>query len=98
MPRTNINNLSDIPNIGPAVSRKLELINIHHPDDLIGKDPYQLYSELCRITGKRIDHCVIDVFIAAVRFMEGAPAQSWWAYTAERKAEMKKRDTEEAAD
>ena len=86
MPRSNVNNLIDIPNIGPAISRKLKLINIHHPDDLIGKDPYQLYDELCRITSKRIDHCIIDVFISAVRFMEGAPAQKWWTYTAERKA------------
>ena len=91
MPRTNIKNLSDIPNIGPAISRKLELINIQQPDELIGKDPYQMYDALCCITGKRMDHCIIDVFIAAVAFMEGAPAQKWWAYTAKRKAVMKNR-------
>jgi hypothetical protein len=28
---------------------------------------------------------VLDVFISAVRFMEGAPARPWWRYTAERK-------------
>jgi hypothetical protein len=31
---------------------------------------------------------VLDVFIAAVRFMDGEPAQPWWAYTAERKAAL----------
>jgi hypothetical protein len=28
---------------------------------------------------------VIDVFIAAVRFMAGEPAKPWWKYTPERK-------------
>jgi hypothetical protein len=28
---------------------------------------------------------VLDVFLSAVRFMEGAPARPWWHYTAERK-------------
>ncbi len=91
MHRTNIKTLTDIPNIGAAISRMLEQIGIHHPNDLIGKDPYQMYDELCRITSRRHDHCLIDTFIAAVSYMEGAPAQKWWNYTAERKIVMKKR-------
>jgi hypothetical protein len=91
MNRTGIDNLTDIPNIGKAMVRYLAIINIHHPDELIGKDPYQMYDDLCRITQQRHDHCMIDAFIAAVRYMEGAPAQKWWAYTAERKETMKKR-------
>ena len=50
-----------------------------------------LYDELCRVTGTRHDPCVLDVFLAAVRFMEGKPAKPWWAYTAERKRELAKR-------
>ena len=94
MNRTNINNLTDIPNIGKAISHDLGLLSIQHPDELIGKDPYQMYDELCHITQQRHDHCMIDTFIAAVRYMEGAPAQKWWAYTAERKATMGKRAVE----
>ena len=90
--RTNIKKLTDIPNIGKAVSRDLELLGIHHPSELIGKDPYQMYDDLCRITQQRHDHCMIDTFIAAVRYMQGEPAQKWWAYTAERKEAMKKRE------
>jgi hypothetical protein len=40
----------------------------------------------------RHDPCVLDTFIAAVRYMEGAPNTPWWHYTPERKralAEMK---------
>ena len=44
-----------------------------------------MYDDLCDTTGDRHDPCVIDVFIAAVRFMGGKPAKPWWKYTAERK-------------
>jgi hypothetical protein len=30
-------------------------------------------DDLCRITGQRHDPCLLDTFIAAVRFMEGDP-------------------------
>jgi hypothetical protein len=83
--RTNVQNLQDIPNVGPATAKDLALLGIHAPSDLIGRNPMQLYDALCRITGKRHDPCVIDVFISAVRYMEGEPPRKWWYYTAERK-------------
>ncbi len=83
-----IRTLTDIPNIGPAMAKDLRLLGIDQPGQLPGRDPLQMHDELCRVTGKRQDPCVIDVFIAAVRFMEGAPARPWWHYTAERKALM----------
>ena len=49
------------------------------------------YDDLCRVTGKRHDPCMLDTFIAAVRFMGGEPAKPWWKYTAERKKELKSR-------
>jgi len=36
---------------------------------------------MCQTTGVRQDLCVIDVFIAAVRFMAGESAKPWWKYT-----------------
>lgn len=42
-------------------------------------------------TGKRHDPCLLDVFIAVVRFMDGEPAKPWWKYTTERKRELEKR-------
>ena len=58
------------------------------PGDLPGRDPYALYDELCRVTGGRHDPCLLDTFIAAVRYMEGGPKKPWWKYTAQRKREM----------
>lgn len=80
--------LRQIPNIGPAMVADFRLLGIDRPAQLVGRDPYQLYQQLCALTGVRHDPCVIDVFIAAVRFMEGAPATPWWHYTAERKARL----------
>ena len=80
--------LEDIPNVGPAVASDLRQLGITSPAGLLGRDPYALYDDLCRITGQRHDPCVLDTFIAAVRYMEGASKRPWWKYTAERKRKM----------
>jgi hypothetical protein len=83
--RTNVVRLEDIPNIGVSIAGNLRRLGIVSPSDLPGKDPYGLYDDLCRITGQRHDPCLLDTFIAAVRYMEGTPKTPWWKYTAERK-------------
>jgi hypothetical protein len=44
-----------------------------------------MYDEACRVSGRRLDPCLLDTFLAAVDFMEGQPARPWWAYTPRRK-------------
>lgn len=83
--RRQVARLEDIPNVGPATAGDLRLLGIDTPAGLPGRDPYALYDELCRVTGVRHDPCVIDVFLAVVRYMEGAPKKPWWKYTPERK-------------
>ena len=83
--RADITDLQQIPNVGPAIAKDLRLIGVQSPQELLGKDPYEMYEALCDATGDRHDPCVIDVFIAAVRFMGGEPAKPWWKYTPERK-------------
>ncbi len=80
--------LADIPNIGPAMVEDFRNLGIEQPGQLPGKDPYVLYARLCALTGVRHDPCVIDTFISAVRFMEGAPPHPWWHYTEERKRHL----------
>jgi hypothetical protein len=86
--RAEITDLQQIPNVGPAIAKDLRLIGVQSPQELLGKDPYEMYEALCNITGERHDPCVIDVFIAAVRFMGGEPAKPWWKYTPERKRRL----------
>jgi hypothetical protein len=77
--------LEAIPNVGASIARDLRSIGIKQPQELIGRNPLSLYQALCARTRTRQDPCVLDTFISAVRFMEGAPARPWWTYTAERK-------------
>ena len=86
--RREIARLEDIPNVGPAIAGDLRRLGITSPAELLGRDPYAMYDDLCRVTGQRHDPCVLDTFIAAVRFMGGAPKRPWWKYTAERKREL----------
>jgi hypothetical protein len=77
--------LEDIPNVGTAIAADLRRLGITAPADLRERDPYEMYNDLCRQTGQRHDLCLLDTFIAAVRFMNGEPKKPWWKYTAERK-------------
>ncbi len=91
--RNDIKELIDIPNVGPATIKCLNRLGIHKPAKLIGQNPYSMFAQLCQVTGKQFDPCLADIFISAVRFMEGAPARKWWDYTKERKATLS-HDTE----
>ncbi|GAB2878817.1 hypothetical protein GCM10027046_03290 [Uliginosibacterium flavum] len=83
--RENVRTLTDLPNIGPALARRLALIGVTSPAQLLGQCPYALFEDLCERTQTREDPCVLDTFISLTRFMAGEPAQAWWAYTTERK-------------
>jgi len=86
--RATVSKLEELPNIGKAMAQDLGLIGISHPKELIGKDPYGLYNELCKKTNKKHDPCVIDVFLSVVNFMEGGAPAPWWTFTEERKRRL----------
>ncbi|MEW6983644.1 helix-hairpin-helix domain-containing protein [Colwelliaceae bacterium 6471] len=86
--RENIIKFTDIPNVGPATEQDFKLLGFTSPKQLASQDPYITYENLCQLTRKCHDPCVIDVFIAATKFMSGEPAQKWWYYTAERKEKL----------
>jgi len=88
MRRSEIKRFLEIPNVGPAIEKDFVALGFNEPGELIGKDPYQLYQDLCTITKRRQDPCVIDVFISVVRYMEGGPAKKWWEFTEERKKHL----------
>ena len=77
--------LEDLPNVGPRVAADFRRLGIGTPDEIRGRDPYMLYHDLCRATHSLHDPCMLDTFIAVVRYVDGGPAKPWWHYTAERK-------------
>lgn len=92
MTRQDITDLEDLPNVGPATAALLRRAGVTRPGDLATADPFALYDKLCAATHKRQDPCVLDVFISAARFMQGASAKPWWAYTAVRKLKTANRE------
>lgn len=84
--RHNVHSLTEIPNIGKALARTFEAGGITKPSDFVGKDPYELFDTLCDNLGKRLDPCVLDTVISAVRYMDGGAEKKWWEFTDERKA------------
>jgi hypothetical protein len=78
--------LTEIPNVGPAIARKLERIDVRGLDDLRGRDPEELFERLCALDGRRHDPCLLDTLVAAVAYADGGPARPWWEYSRERKA------------
>ena len=86
-----VQQLTDIPNIGKETEKDLNLIGIYTPDDLKGKDPFEMYFKLNEVSKKIHDPCTADIFLSAVDYMKSGNALPWWKYTKFRKSEMKKR-------
>jgi nucleotidyltransferase/DNA polymerase involved in DNA repair len=77
--------LQRMPNIGPAMAYDLLRLGIRRVEDLAGRDPDALYTELGRMDGVRHDPCVRDTFAAAVDYARTGESQPWWHFTPERK-------------
>jgi len=92
--RKTVSRLEALPNIGRAMASDLRLIGIQRPDELIGKDPFELYETLCVTTGRKHDPCVVDVFMSVIRFMEGGEPLPWWSFTKERQQKINTNDVQ----
>ena len=53
MNRKGVARFQDIPNVGVAIEKYFKLLGLKEPGQLIGRDPYKMYSDLCDITDKR---------------------------------------------
>ena len=84
--RTMPDSLTAMPNIGPAIARKLGRLGITRPGDLRGQDAEALFERLCALDGRRHDPCLLDTFTAAVAYADGGPPRPWWEFSRERKA------------
>jgi len=90
--RKTVSKFEELPNIGKAISPYFKLLGMVRPQELTGKDAFDLYNQLCLKTGKRLDPCVIDVFMSVIDFMEGGEPLPWWSFTDIRKSKLKEKD------
>jgi hypothetical protein len=82
--------LQEIPNVGPRMAEDLLKLGVERLEDAAGRDPDEMYHELCALDAKGHDPCVRDVFAAVVSHAKGHPARPWWEFTPERKARESK--------
>lgn len=80
--------LCRMANVGPAVAKHLARIDITTPDQLVDRDPFELFERLCELDGHRHDPCLLDTFMAVVDQADGGAPRPWWQFTAERKRIM----------
>jgi hypothetical protein len=83
--RTRVKRLTDLPNVGKAISADLQLLGYSSPEQLVGECPFDMYKRLCQKTRRRHDPCVIDVFMSITEFLKGQQPRPWWEYTNIRK-------------
>lgn len=74
--------LQQIPGVGKAVAQDLLNLGIRRISDLAGRDPEELYEQLCRYQGCRVDRCMLYTFRCAVYYASQSvhdPALlKWW--------------------
>jgi hypothetical protein len=83
-PDSALRQLQEIPNVGPAVARRLRAQGFESLEALRGQDPQQLFERACALAGRREDPCLLDTFAAVVAFADGGPARPWWHYSRQR--------------
>jgi Pathogenicity locus len=74
--------LEEIPGVGPSLAADLESLGIKQVAQLRGKDPQQLFDQLCVKTNSKQDRCVLYVFRCAVYYASNsrhdAEKLKWW--------------------
>ncbi len=84
-PAAELRPLSAIPNVGPAVARRLHELGYRAPEDLRGTDPAELFARTEALVGHPEDPCLLDTYTAIVAFAEHGDDRPWWAFSRERK-------------
>jgi nucleotidyltransferase/DNA polymerase involved in DNA repair len=82
--------LEDLISVGPATLRDFHRLGIRSVAQLARQNPERLYNRLNRLTGRRQDICVLDVYAAAVAQARDplllAEKCRWWYWSRRRKS------------
>jgi hypothetical protein len=76
------NELTKIPYVGKAIAQDFKNIGIKCIQDLKGKNPEDLYMQICTYEGMQIDRCLLYVCRSAVYCAENPNPDpekvKWW--------------------
>ena len=74
--------LQSLPSIGPSLAEDLRALGFRVPGDLRGRDPEQMFADLCELRGQKIDRCVLYSFRCAVHSASSTDHDpelaKWW--------------------
>ena len=87
------NDLTQIPGVGKSIAQKLLGIGVSEVNDLIDRDPEDLYLQLCEKNGTKVDRCVLYVFRCAVYYATVTHPEpellKWWNWKDEKTSNQK---------
>jgi len=76
--------LIKIPNVGEATKQSLINVGITCVEDLVGKNPQELYEMDCKVKGVKVDRCQLYLFRMAVFYAENRNIDEsklkWWDF------------------
>ncbi len=82
--------LGDLAGVGPAFLKDFEMLGVRSVEQLKKQNGQKLYNQLCAMTGKRQDPCVLDTLNCAVAQAKdpNLPVEqcNWWYWSRLRKA------------
>lgn len=78
--------LQEIPNVGPAIARRLAELGFDGAASLRGQDPEELFARTEAARGRPEDPCLLDTYRAVVAFADTGDARPWHAFSRERLA------------
>lgn len=82
------NDLKNIPGVGKNMEQHFFNIGIFTIDDLIGKNPEELFLKDCSVKGFQDDRCVLYVFRLAVYYATNSVHEpeklKWWNWQDEK--------------
>jgi hypothetical protein len=76
--------LQEIPNVGPAVARRLAELGFDGVESLRGQDPEDLFARTEAARGSAEDPCLLDTYRAVIAFADTGDDRPWHAFSRER--------------
>lgn len=87
--------LTRIPGVGISIANDLRELGYHSVEDLRHADADEMFEQLCRNKGVRVDRCVLYVFRCATYFAETDEPDprllKWWNWKDSRRADLNAR-------
>jgi len=91
VPKKKTDELSQLRNIGQAMRKDFELLNIRTVEQLAKQDADKLFARIQTLMGSRHDPCVWDTYAAAIHQAKTGEALPWWHFTKIRKERERKK-------